>query len=104
MQKAPFDLTSQRALFLFTKNLKYMQKTRSNKDKTNQIVTSKPYSRHVVVIRRIISMTLLADLKQGPTAIIPACGDGHTFQTLANSEAPAIFLSGQLTIAFKHKE
>lgn len=49
-------------------------------------------------------MTLLADLKQAPTAIIPACGDGHTFQMLANSKAPAIFLSGQLTTAFKHKE
>lgn len=42
-------------------------------------------------------MTLLADLKQKTTAIIPACGDGHTFQMLANSQAPAIFLSGQLT-------
>jgi 2-methylisocitrate lyase-like PEP mutase family enzyme len=42
-------------------------------------------------------MTLLTDLKQAPTAIIPACGDGHTFQMLANSKAPAIFLSGQLT-------
>jgi len=32
-------------------------------------------------------MTLLADLKQAPTAIIPACGYGHTFQMLANSKA-----------------
>lgn len=42
-------------------------------------------------------MTLLEELKQGNQAIIPACGDGHTFQLLTNSQAPAIFLSGQLT-------
>ncbi|MGY0836729.1 isocitrate lyase/phosphoenolpyruvate mutase family protein [Aerococcus urinaeequi] len=42
-------------------------------------------------------MTLLTDLKQEKQAIIPACGDGHTFQMLANSKSLAIFLSGQLT-------
>lgn len=42
-------------------------------------------------------MTLLEDLKQQNTAIIPACGDGHSFQMLSKSQAPAIFLSGQLT-------
>ncbi|OYQ67262.1 isocitrate lyase/phosphoenolpyruvate mutase family protein [Aerococcus sp. 1KP-2016] len=42
-------------------------------------------------------MTLLKDLQQLTTAIIPACGDGHSFKLLSQSQAPAIFLSGQLT-------
>lgn len=41
--------------------------------------------------------TVLKQLKKLASPIIPACGDGLTFQLLAQSKTPAIYLSGQLT-------